>query len=91
MLGQPGWPNRTNQVVWARPAGLSGRGLARLAWLTLLSLTYPSTTRFSILSLHTFHSSPFLIVALAELYYISSARRGTRGIRGVTRGGVGCH
>ena len=34
MLGQPGWPNLANQVGRARPAGLSGWGLARLAWLT---------------------------------------------------------
>ena len=31
---QPGWPNLANQVGRARPAGLSGWGLARLAWLT---------------------------------------------------------
>ena len=34
MLGQPGWPNLANQVGRARPAGLSGWGLARLERLT---------------------------------------------------------
>ena len=34
LLGQPGWPNRANQVGRARHAELSGWGLARLAWLT---------------------------------------------------------
>ena len=34
LLGQPGWPCRASQVGRARPAGLSGRGLARLARLT---------------------------------------------------------
>ena len=32
MLGQQSWPNRANQVDRTKPAGLSGWGLARLAW-----------------------------------------------------------